>query len=386
MKNFEIRWVTEAIIHENFDLSGSQIIQITSAPIISNNIYCEQSYCTPDGERFAFIRVSYSSGIPITSLWVCDIHSRQIAMVEPKIEPSVANCKYTGIIYYIVSRNGRRDLVRLSLEDFEREVVFDMSDVPLKRIQSISPDQRYAVGTYIPLDTIKDGHATPQIIRLDFKTGEWRVIHEKTDIINTHLQYEPSRGEDILVQHNRGALLDRYGNIIRLVGDEGATLYVIDNNGGNYRQLPVGKPYTNPVTGHECWIGDTGEVLLTIVSSWKEAMRHGNVLAVKPGDKKARVVYKGYRISHISASRDGRFFVGDVPSVKGKPIIIGSIKTGRGMILCYSGSEGGTSQYNHPHPYLTGDNGWVIFNSDATGVPQIYIASVPEELLESLED
>jgi hypothetical protein len=305
-------------------------------------------------------------------------------MVESEIISGVANCKYTGIIYYVVSHEGRKELVRLSLENFQKEAVFNMENVPITGIQSVSPDQRYCVGTYIPRESIKEGHAKPQIIRLDLKTGEWRIIHENIDIINTHLQYEPSQGKDILVQHNRGAILDEDGNIIKLVGDEGATLYVIDNDGKNYRPLPVGKPYTNPVTGHECWIGDTGEVLLTIGASQEEALRYGNILAAYPGAEKARVVAKGCRLVHISASRDGKFFVGDWWGVPGVPIVVGSIKTGRWAVLCHSGASGGASQFNHPHPYLTGDNRWVIFNSDRTGVPQIYMASVSENLLASI--
>jgi len=385
-KSSGIRWASEAITRETDAGSGSQVVQLTSSPIISNNIYCEQAYCTADGKRFAFIRTSYASPKLTTSLWVCEPETRRITMVEPEIDSEVANCKYTGIMYYVVSREERRELVRLSLESFQKEVVFNMDGVPIRGIQSVSPDQRYYVGTYIPRESIKEGHATPQVIRLDLETGEWRVIHKNIDIINTHLQYEPSRGEDILVQHNRGAILDQDGNIIKLVGDEGATLYVINNEGENYRPLPVGKPYTNPVTGHECWIGDTGEIILTIGASQEEALRLGNVLAAKPGAERARTVAKGYMINHISVSRDGSFFVGDAWNVPGKPIVAGSIKTGRFMVLCTSGASGGHPQYNHPHPYFTGDGKWVIFNSDRTGIPQIYAASVSEDLLASLID
>ena len=49
------------------------------------------------------------------------------------------------------------------------------------------------------------------------------------------------------------------GRCLRLVGDEGATLYLINKDGGDYRPLPVGKPYTWPVQGHQCWIGTTGD-------------------------------------------------------------------------------------------------------------------------------
>jgi hypothetical protein len=301
-------------------------------------------------------------------------------MVEPEIRPGIATCKYSGVIYYVVSHKGGEEIIRLSLETLEKETVFDLEGVPPLRIQSVSPDHRYCVGIYIPRPK------QCQVVRLDFKEGDWQVIHENEDIINPHLQFEPSRGEDILVQHNRGGLVDEDGNIVRLVGEEGATLYVIDRDGGNYRPLPVGKPYTNPVTGHECWIGDTGEILLTIASSTEEALREGNLLAARPGAERARTVAKGYRFVHISASKDGAFFVGDARNVPGIPIVIGSIETGRCTVLCISGASGGTPQYSHAHPYLTGDNRWVVFNSDRTGVPQVYVASVSEELLASLTD
>lgn len=135
-----------------------------------------------------------------------------------------------------------------------------------------------------------------QVIRLDLKRGDWKIIHENSDIINPHLQYEPSKGNDILIQHNRGGMIDEAGNVIRLVGEEGATHYVIDNEGGNYRRLPVGKPYTAPSTGHSCWVGDTGVVLVTIGESPEEAFRRGNLLMAKPEAKKARRIARGHRI------------------------------------------------------------------------------------------
>jgi len=376
-----VRWTVEAVIRGRDALSGSRIIQLTSAPIISNNIYCEQPYCTGDGKRFAFVRTSYLTPKPSTSLWVYDLEKMRIAMIEPEIEGGIGCCKYTGIIYYVVSNGEERELIKLSLHTLEREPVFDLSGVPsFWTMGSVTPDQRY----YVYLNIPKPGLC--QIIRLDLKKGSWKSIHKKSDIINPHLQFEPSHGRDLLIQHNRGGLIDENGNIVRLVGEEGGTLYVIDYEGGNYRPLPVGKPYTSPITGHECWIGDTGEILLTVASSREDAFRRGNLLAVKPGAEAARRIAKGFTLNHISVSKDGSFFIGDAWDVPGKPLVLGSIDTGRCMVLCISGSSGGRPQYTHPHPYFTGDTGWVIFNSDRTGVPQIYAASVPSELLDALRD
>jgi len=65
--------------------------------------------------------------------------------------------------------------------------------------------------------------------------------------------------------------------------------------------------------------------------------------------------------------------------------VVGSIKTGRWSVLCESGSSLSIPQYTHPHPYLSPDNKWVIFNSDRTGIPHVYAASVPEGLLDELD-
>jgi len=77
--------------------------------------------------------------------------------------------------------------------------------------------------------------------------------------------------------------------------------------------------------------------------------------------------------------------VADAPLEPGCPIMLGSMRTGRTCRLCDTGTVTGRADFTHAHPYLTGDGRWVIFNSVRTGVPQIYAASVPEGLLDSLE-
>ncbi|NLD74780.1 MAG: hypothetical protein GX649_18940, partial [Chloroflexi bacterium] len=221
------------------------------------------------------------------------------------------------------------------------------------------------------------------IWRLDFQSGERKVIWEQgEDMCNAHPQLDPA-GTDLLIQHNRGAELDDTGRYIRLVGEIGATLFLIDINGENHRTLPVGKPYTERCQGHQCWIGKTGEILLTIGGPREQMTEQGNLLAVRPGDEAARVVAKGVYFDHTNASRDGRFFVSDTsPDAR---LVVGSLKTGRWRVLCETGSSLSSPQYTHPHPYLSPDNRWVIYNSDRTGIPHVYAAQVPEGLLEDLE-
>ena len=65
-------------------------------------------------------------------------------------------------------------------------------------------------------------------------------------------------------------------------------------------------------------------------------------------------------------------------------IHIGSVETGRFLKLCDSRTRQGRPQYTHAHPYLTPDNRHVIFNSNVTGVTQVYAATVPAAFLDKL--
>jgi hypothetical protein len=65
-------------------------------------------------------------------------------------------------------------------------------------------------------------------------------------------------------------------------------------------------------------------------------------------------------------------------------LFLGCLATGRVLPLCDSQASGGSPQYTHTHPYITPGNRRVIFNSDRTGITQVYAATVPADLLEKL--
>jgi hypothetical protein len=185
-----------------------------------------------------------------------------------------------------------------------------------------------------------------------------------------------------MIQHNRGGKYSPDGKLERLVGEEGATLYVLSVPDGVRTELQVGKPYTTPCTGHEAWIGNTQEMLLTVSAGGDYAPQKGNLLGVRAGEP-ARVVAKGYRFAHVGVSRCGRLFSCD--DWQGAfAIVIGSNETGRTAVVCESKSAPTRSQNTHPHPYLTPDLKWVVFNSNRSGFPHVYAASVPEGMIEEL--
>jgi len=86
---------------------------------------------------------------------------------------------------------------------------------------------------------------------------------------------------------------------------------------------------------------------------------------------------------HVSVSRDGKYWIGDVAE-EGVPIYIGSFESGRCERVCFTRTEFDKKQWSHAHPYLTADNKWLIFGARRNGHPQTYGARLSEGWLDSL--
>lgn len=357
---------------------GAAVKQVTSGVAIHTQIYGEVPYVDPSSRWFIYTKQHDTHG-PM-EIWRADLQRDWQTPVCDNVNGISGMAMSPDQRYFFCVRRHDADtfeLVRTDIETLDQaEWLYTGQPFP-RSMGSMSPDGR----TYITATVLAPKRFG--VAKFDLETGSREVIHEGPEICNAHPQVEPGKGERILVQHNRGCEFDEQERVTRLVGDIGATLYLIDIDGGGYQELPVGKPYTHPVQGHQCWVGSTGDVLLTIASPRQDAIEEGNLLVLRPGEDAARVAAKGYYYCHPNASRDGRFFVSDTAGEV--LLVVGSLRTGRTQVLCESGASLGRPQYTHPHPYLTPDCRWVIYNSDRTGVPQVHAVRVPDGLLDSLD-
>lgn len=353
--------------------SGAQITQLSSAAFIHTHIYPEAPVFTPDSRYFIYHR--FQSLDSPSSFWLCDLQTNRLRRLtdDGPVKSPVMSPDGTWCAYLYLKGPTEFEVRRVSVQDGDHVTVATVRG--LRRpygLGTISADGRwYVTGVWLP-----DGEFG--LLRIDLGNGAYKVIHQDPEILNPHMQFEPGEGRDILVQHNRGGYLDEEGNIVRLVGEQGATIYLVDYEGQNVRRLPIGKPYTAPTQGHQCWIGTTGRILST-TSDDPDA---GNLFAVAAGDERPTLVARGTYFCHPNVSRDGRWFVSDVSP--GGEIVVGSLKTGRYKLLCESESSFGRPQYTHPHPFFSPDARHVLFNSDRTGLTQIYAAEIPTGFLEEL--
>ncbi|HUS80459.1 MAG TPA: hypothetical protein VM283_04265 [Armatimonadota bacterium] len=362
-------------------LSGAEVRQLTSSPTIDSNIYGEIPYMDPSSRWVIFLRSpdTWRTG----EVWRADLQRGWLEPVCDRVPDLRAVTQSPDQRYFYCRRafkGNRWELLRTEVATLE-QTTFVLDGAPQPRsLATAGADNR----TYVYATKLEDGDFG--IVRCDLELGEWEVIHTGHDICNAHPQLEPGQGQVCLIQHNRGCEIDERGRIVHLVGPEGATLYLIDVASGEKTELPVGKPYTAPCQGHQCWIGDTGEVLLTISGpDLATVLEHGNLLRIRPGDVAARAVAVGFNFVHPNASRDGRFFVSDTRTPDGVLLVVGSIRTGRTRVLCDSRATLSAPQYTHPHPYFSPDCRWVIFNSDGSGLPNVCAARVPDGMLEELD-
>jgi hypothetical protein len=288
---------------------------------------------------------------------------------------------HSGIFFFLrLTDEQVMELVRLNLATGESEVACAFPEPIMARtLATVSPDERFYAYGVVTDEKYRDYG----VEIADLMTGSTQIIDRDPYILNPHPQFEPSEGKQIMIQHNRGGKIDENGNRMQLVGEEGATIYLLDIESHQRTPLQVGKPHTAPCTGHETWIGGTKEMILTVSASGDQSVGRGNLLGVRSGEP-ARVISTGHLYAHVGASVCGRFFCCD--DFTTGDIVIGSIKTGKNAVVCHSESSLIPGQQNtHPHPYLTPDLNWVIFNSDRSGEPQIHAATVPDGMIEELE-
>lgn len=396
-----IKWGQESADRRDDPASGARIIQLTSAVAISNNIYGEQPYTSPDGKRIIIARSHDFCWDEEGSLLVHELDALRITMVVRKAHGvrGVFNAAWSGLVYFWTPE---RRLMQLSLMTLKQKEIYREEDpsAPLPG-GSVSPDQRYVIGMTPRLK----GRGAPvfQIIRLDLKQQVREVIFEHPEICNPHLQYNPVHGKQILIQNNVGVRLKRDGSTEQYQ-TAGCKLFVIDQDGRHQRYVPAGPPVTRGITGHECFVADTGRVLFSAGwvmhtdRDWRHDPLHprGNVFTARPGDRKPTLFEAPeHKFNHVCVSRCGRYFVADSHTGKGmfengrfKPValVIGNLESGkyRTLVEDTEGTSGG-NQCTHTHPYLTADSRYVIYNADPSGIPQVFAARIPSGFLDSLK-
>jgi hypothetical protein len=352
--------------------SGSKIVQLTSQPVISMNVHMEQRFASADGRRIAIERQPF--GRP-PELWVGDLNTSRLYRID---EGKAVTASFSSNAIYYLTPSPQARLRRLNLADLSASEIMAIPDNPAPRKFAISADERWlVVGPFVARDNLF------RLDLIELPNGKRTKLCELADISNPHPQFDPGNPGRLLVQINRGSKYSSTAGLTRLSGPLGATLCLVAVPSGEVTSLPVGRPATSAISGHSTWAGRSGRLVFTTAPGVHESLLPGTgVYRLTPGAAEPVQIVSGQPFNHLAVSDDGRFFI--VDDYRTQTIHIGSVKTGRVLKLCDSRTRQGRPQYTHAHPYLTPDNRHVIFNSNVTGVAQVYAATVPAAFLDKL--
>ena len=354
---------------------GTQTFQLFDDRRPSDNIYGEQPYSSPTGDRIAvrhYSEAEMNGGLSVLDLKDGSLHP--ILTQEPCFPAFHAWGKH---IYYQEEARDVLVLKRCHYQTLDKDEVLVLPKVDGQfSYGTVSPNERfYAVNVH-------GDDKSSLLLLIDLSNGNERVLTASSDQFFKHEQFSLDGRNRILIQANSADV-----SVINLG--------IVDVEKQDIDWLPVDAPPLKPIgrwpggdrhtprcTGHEAWIGQTERVFLS--TGYDEG--HGtNIWSAASTDTVPTTVCKTpHRFNHVSVSRCGNFWIADTPSEEGVPIYIGSFRSGVYSRLVYSRTRHDGKQWSHTHPYLTANNRWLIFTSNRSGRPQVYGTRIQESFLADL--
>ena len=324
--------------------SGLRITRLTHCASISSNLYFEMCSFTRDDAFVVFISQRGASrdapwdlfrastdGLELVQLTDCDDLSGIVA--SPK----------TGSAFYL-SRGELRRLDILSLEDKPVADVGGLSPAYPFSLASIDADGK----SYFAAAVKKDGAGV--LFRVDVTSGKLDILFEGG--LQNHVHVDPA-GRTVYFGDNR---------------EDGATEYLIDADGRNLR------PYPFQRFAHKTWFGETGRMQGCLLPPG-----HG-IVTFAEGDSAPTFITEGRYYWHSSASADAQWIVSDTNWPREGLYLI-HVPTRTVTYVCDPQSSCSHPQWTHPHPALSPRMRYVLFNSDMTGIGQVYLAELTDEFL-----
>ncbi len=127
------------------------------------------------------------------------------------------------------------------------------------------------------------------------------------------------------------------------------------------------------IFAHSTWLHSTGRVQGCALPPERAILTQG------PREPQPTALCRGPYFWHSASSRDGQWIVADT-NWPNEGLQLVHVPSGRFGLLCHPGNSAGHPQWTHPHPFFTPDASAVVYQSDATGICQLYLVPIPDDL------
>ncbi|WP_028547398.1 oligogalacturonate lyase family protein [Paenibacillus sp. UNC451MF] len=330
------------------DKTGVNITKLTAFPTVNSKFYFHINAFTPDSKTLVFKSYRYAQRDSEVDVFKVNTDGR--GMVQLTDSPNVrgAIVSYDGEwLYYVTDGQFRR----VSMKTYEEDTIsyLDALTSDAECASMTYDDQFYYVEA-----TLKNGNRGIARFSTDGKEAE--VIFEHPDI--THTQCEPTEGKVIAFQYGP----DKHNR----------NIWLIDRDGSNLRPLEL--PYGN---GHWMWLGGSKRIMSNLEKEYQ------GIAVMAELEEAPEMFVNGEHYWHGSCSMDGQWMVSDT-NWPDHGIHILNTSTKKHRVLCYPNSSSCHPQWTHPHPSFSPDGKMVVYNSDVSGIPNVYLAHIPDELLAEL--
>ena len=321
--------------------TGFPVTQVTHAPGVGNTHFYFHDPCwTQDSSRLVF----RSSRAGSSDLFAADMATGEITQLTEGGTRGGAMSQLTDDLFYWKGQEIHRVNV-LTLEDSLVGVVPEQTKIIRNPFEN-------ADGTLV-VCMVQKG-ANRAVVGIDTASAKTRTIWE-TPGGPCHMTCSPT--DPGLIMHADSTVPDsEYKERVWFLTTDGKQHW------HPYTQTP------QEWLTHESWLGRTGKALICY---WP-----GGIAEVNPDGSGWRLIAP-INAWHAAATQDGTYCVVDTNWTE-RGVYLIETATGRMCLLCESGSSGGDkgAGEQHPHPSFSPDGKRVVWGSERTGVPEVYVIDV----------
>ena len=325
--------------------SGLRIIQLTHHPSISTNMYFEMCSFTTD-EQHVIVRSQRGAGRddPWDLMRIRTDGTELVQMTDGDAIGGIVVAPAGGCVVY----QSGPELRKVDVHSLEEETV--------ARTPGLGPDM---TGSLASVDAVcKTYFGT-------CRTGENRAVVFKTDMASGQVDIVFEGRHQNHIHANPTGTVVYFGEFL----EDGPVAYLVDADGSNLR------PYPFTRFAHCTWFGDTGAMQGCLLPP-------GHALVTFAEDDDApTVITEGRYYWHSSATPDAQWIVADTNWPR-EGIYLVHMATRTVTFVCDPQSSCSHPQWTHPHPSISPQLRYVLLNSDATGIGQVYIAELTDGFVE----
>ena len=372
--------------------TGATVTRLTPPDVLCHRNYFYQKCFTQDGRKLLFAAEFDGH----RNYYLLDLASQKAVQLTEGAGDNTFGGFLSPDDRFLFYVKNDRTLQRVSLDTLAEKTVYQVPEdkvgygtwVANSRCSKLVGIE-IAREDWVPLNDWKVFHdfyhkgPRCRLLLVDLDTGETSVIVEEKQWLG-HPIYRPYDDSTVAFCHEGPHdLVD-------------ARMWLVNEDGSQLRKVKTHAPGESCT--HEFWTPD-GSALLYVSYLKGQAQRH--IRRYDPQTQQDVKLMAMPACSHLMSNNDGTLLVGDGSGtpldvadsashrIENDPFLyLFDTQSRRHVALAAHNSSwrvlDGDRQVTHPHPSFTPDERQVLFTSDYEGQPALYLATISEELRQSL--